>query len=86
MKSHKYIGLTGIIGSVALLFIEIGYQHSLSRILLIILIAFTLYLGILSWNYTMNGDLKNSVMPALKVTLILVGISLVLGLLKRFIS
>lgn len=86
MKLQKYVGLTGIIGSVIMLFVEISYQHSFSKILLVIFITLTLYLGILSWNYTLNGDLKNSAIPALKVTLILVVISAILGLMKRFLG
>lgn len=36
--------------------------------------------------HTLSGNLKDSVMPALKITLVLVGISAILGLLKRFLG
>ncbi len=82
MKSHKYIGLVGIIVSVIFLFLEINYQDYFSRFLLVSLFIVTLYLGIFSWQYTLHGNFKNSILPALKIVLVVGGISLIIGLLK----
>lgn len=84
MKSQKYIGLIGLLVSVILLVLEIVYQHSITRGILISFIILTLYLGILSWQYVISGNWKKSILPALKITLIVGIIGAVIGLLRRF--
>ena len=70
--------------NVILLILEITYQHSLTRGTLILFIVLTIYLAILSWQYTLYGTWKKSVIPALKITLIVGVIGALIGLLKRF--
>ncbi len=84
MKSQKYIGLLGMIFSAIAVFVEFGYKQSISIELFITFMILTLYLGMLCWQYTIYGDWKKSVLPALKITLIAGIICALIGLLKRF--
>ena len=83
MKSQKYIGLSGIVLSLILFALEISYQHLVTNRSLILLFVLTLYIGLLSWQYAFYGSWKKSVLPALKITLMVTAIAVVIGLLKR---
>ena len=70
MESKKYIGL-------------FGFRQSISTELFIVSMVFTLYLGMFCWQYTVYGDWKKSILPALRITVIVLIAGGVIGLLKR---
>lgn len=83
MESKKYIGLFGMIFSATTVFVEFGFRQSISTELFIVSMVFTLYLGMFCWQYTVYGDWKKSILPALRITVIVLIAGGVIGLLKR---
>lgn len=83
MKSHTYIGITGAVIFVALVFLEVAFQSYFFNGWHFIFFIIAGYGGIAFAIYATNNNWKASLTTAIKIVGLVLLFGLILGLLKK---